>query len=313
MLWLCLLCAVFFLIVLMLLIKIALYHRAIDEVRAEMKTRLDIDTNTLISLSSGDRHIRRLAADLNMQLRMLRRERRRLQSGDLELKETITNISHDLRTPLTAICGYLDLLTREEKSEAAERYLSVIGNRTEALKQLTEELFRYSVVTSTPNDAAYENVELNSVLEDSISAYYAALKGRGIIPEISITEKKIWRRLDRGALSRIFGNIISNTLKYSDGDLKIVLTEAGEIIFANTASQLDEIQVGKLFDRFYTVESAHKSTGLGLSIAKALVERMHGEITAEYRDDTLNIHIRFFCDTNSNQPQKTCPDTLSRV
>ena len=297
MLWLCILCAVLFLIIVLLLIRITLFHRAIDEVRAEMNAKLDMDTNTLISVSSGDRHIKRLAAELNAQLRMLRTERRRLQNGDLELKEAVTNISHDLRTPLTAICGYLDLLSKEEKSEAVERYLSVIENRAEALKQLTEELFRYSVITSASGDIACEDVDLNSILEESISAYYAALKECGIVPEISIPEQRIRRRLDHAALSRVFGNILSNAIKYSGGDLKIVLYETGEIVFTNTAPQLDEVQVGKLFDRFYTVESAKKSTGLGLSIAKTLVEQMNGEITARYYDGKLSIHIVFFGDT----------------
>lgn len=293
MLWPCILCAVLFLTVVILLIKIALLHKAIDEVRTEMNAKLEIDTNTLISVSGGDRHIRRLAADLNGQLRLLRKERRRFQNGDLELKEAVTNVSHDLRTPLTAICGYLDLLEKEDKSEAAERYLSVIRNRAEALKQLTEELFCYSVITSPSSSIKSDEVDLNSVLEESISAYYAALKGCGIVPEISIPEQRIIRRLDRNALSRVFGNIISNAVKYSDGDLKIVLSETGEIVFSNAAARLDEVQVGKLFDRFYTVEAARKSTGLGLSIAKAFVERMNGTITANYNEGRLMIHIMF--------------------
>ena len=163
----------------------------------------------------------------------------------MELKEAVTNISHDLRTPLTAICGYLDLLVNEEKSEAVERYLSVIGNRAEALKQLTEELFQYSVIQSPSSDIALENLDLNSVLEESISAYYAALKGCGIVPEISIPEQRIRRRFNRNVLSRVFGNIIGNAIKYSGGDLKIDLSETGEIVFTNTAPHLDEVLVGK--------------------------------------------------------------------
>ena len=293
MLRLCVLCALLALAVVVLIVKVALLHRAADEIRAELGARLDTDTNTLITVSCGDRPMRRLAADLNIQLRLLRQERRRLQSGDLELKEAVTNISHDLRTPLTAICGYLDLLKREDKSETVGRYLAVIENRTDAMKQLTEELFHYSVVTSDSNDMRYEDVIVNSVLEESVSAYYAALKSRGIIPVITLPECKVKRSLDRGALSRIFGNIIGNAIKYSDGDLEITLSETGEIDFTNSASQLDEIQVGRLFDRFYTVEVAKKSTGLGLSIAKALTERMNGTISARYYNGKLDIHIAF--------------------
>lgn len=291
--WLCALCAVLAVIAVVLAVKTALLQKAVREIRTELSSWIEKDTNTLISVSSGDRHIRRLAAELNSQLRLLRNERRRLQSGDLELKEAVANISHDLRTPLTAICGYLDLLKREEKSEEVARYLTVIENRAEALKQLTEELFRYSVIASTAGELAFDDVVISSVLEESVSAHYAALKGAGIRPEISIPAAKIRRRLDRGALSRIFGNIIGNAIKYSDGDLQIFLSEKGEIVFTNSSSRLNEVQVGKLFDRFYTVESGKKSTGLGLSIAKILTEHMNGKINATYKNGKLSIHIAF--------------------
>ncbi len=292
MLWLLSLCVVLIILVFVLLFKIILLRRAVDEIRIGFQERLEQDTNTLIAVSSGDRRVRRLAAEINAQLRLLRKERRRLQNGDLEIREAVMNISHDLRTPLTAVCGYLDLLKREEKSEAAVRYLKAIENRTEALKQLMEELFRYSLTTSAPG-GENEEVDLNRVLEESISAYYASLKGAGIEPEIVMPEKKIWRRLDKRALSRIFENIIGNAIKYSDGDLNIILSENGEIVFSNSASGLDEIQTGMLFDRFYTVETARKSTGLGLSIAKALTEQMGGEITAKYHEGQIIIRLLF--------------------
>ena len=101
------------------------------------------------------------------------------------------------------------------------------------------------------------------------------------------------RRLDAPALSRVFSNLLQNAVKYSEGDLEIILCGTGEITFSNTASGLDEIQVGRLFDRFFTVESARKSTGLGLAIARSLVERMGGSIWAEYKDNKLSICILF--------------------
>lgn len=287
------LCCVLLVVIIVLFLKILFLKKSIDEICTGLIEHLSNESNTLISISTNDKHIKHFAAELNKQLRLLREKRRRLQNGDLELKEAVTNISHDLRTPLTAICGYLDLLKREDKSEDANRYIKAIENRTEALKQLTEELFRYSVITSTADNLTYENVVLNSALEESISSYYAALKERGITPEISIPEQKIERRLDCHALSRILGNIISNAIKYSNGDLHIILNETGEITFSNTALQLDEIQVGKLFDRFYTVDDGKKSTGLGLSIAKMLTEQMHGTISAQYYNSRITIKIAF--------------------
>ena len=207
--------------------------------------------------------------------------------------DSVTNISHDLRTPLTAVCGYLDLLRQTDQPVDAIRYLDIMEERIDALKQLTEELFGYSAAVSTIRGASLEAVALNSALEESISAYYAALKKRQIIPEIKMPEAKVIRQLNRGALSRIFGNIISNALKYSDGDLKITLSEQGEIMFANHAAALDELQVMQLFERYYTVETAAKSTGLGLSIAKELTEQMNGTITAQYESGMLRICICF--------------------
>ena len=99
----------------------------------ELEEKLELDTNTLLSISSGDRAVRMLAARINAQLRGLRKERLHLQNGDTELKTAITNISHDLRTPLTAICGYLDLLEQENHTENSRRYLAVIRERTDAM------------------------------------------------------------------------------------------------------------------------------------------------------------------------------------
>lgn len=291
--WLWVVIGVLSLIILLLLVKIYFMRKAAWEIEEAFADRLMTDTNTLIDISSQDRYMRKLAAGINMQLRKLRSERHRFTQGDFELKEAVANISHDLRTPLTAICGYLDLLEQEEQSEAVSRYLGVIRSRTEVLRQLMEELFRYSIVTSTSNDIVYEDVVLNSVLEESISAYYAVLKSRNIAPEISMPEESVYRKLDQRALSRIFENILGNAIKYSDGDLEIALAQNGEIVFANHASGLDEIQVAKLFDRFYTVETARKSTGLGLSIAKILIEQMNGSITAEYAQGMVRIRIVF--------------------
>ncbi len=273
--------------------KICMLQKSAREIENAFADRLITETNTLIDISSRDRYMRSLASAINIQLRKLRRERHRFRQGDTELKNAVTNISHDLRTPLTAICGYLDLLEQEEKSETMERYLGVIRNRTELLTQLTEELFRYSVIISGERDTVKEPVVINGVLEESIAAFYTAFKERGIVPNIHMPEKKIIRTLDRSSLMRVFSNLFNNAMKYSDGDLDITLSDVGEIIFSNTASGLDEVQVGKLFDRFYTVEAASKSTGLGLAIARALIEQMNGMISAKYENGRLSIRIFF--------------------
>ena len=280
------------LIIFVLATKVYFLRKSAQEIAEAFRDRLAADTNTLVDISTRDPYMRKLASDINIQLRLLRQQRHKYLSGDRELKEAVTNISHDLRTPLTAICGYLDLLEREENSEKTARYLSLIKNRVDAMKLLTEELFRYSVILST-EELTVETVHVNGVLEESIAAFYGVLTNRGIQPEIHITENRIDRQLNREALGRVFSNILNNALKYSDGDLEIFLHDDGEIIFSNTASRLNEVQVGKLFDRFFTVEAARNANGLGLSIAKTLVEQMGGFILAELENKKLNIRIQF--------------------
>ncbi len=299
--WLWAACGALALAVLLLAGKVYLLRKSAREIETAFGDRLTTDTNTLIDISSRDGAMRSLADAVNGQLRVLRRERQRFQQGDQELKDAVTNISHDLRTPLTAICGYLDLLEQEEKSPAAARYLAMIENRTEAMRQLTEELFRYSVLLSAPDDSR-ETLAVNRVLEESIASFYGALHGRGITPALSIPEAPVLRTLNRSALMRIFGNILSNAIKYSDGDLSVAMDAGGAIVFSNAAASLSPVQAGRLFDRFYTVETARDSTGLGLSIAKLLTERLGGAISADYAAGRLSVTVRFPDDLERNAP-----------
>ncbi len=291
MLWLCLTCIISFIIIGVLLVRICLLKKAAREIGQELAYSLSHETNNLIAVSTRDKSMRRLAGQINEELRLLRAERRRFQQGDLEMKEAVTNISHDLRTPLTAVCGYLALFEEEEMSQAARRYLEIIKERTGSMRELTEELFGYTTVTAGFSGQEPEELSLGGILEESISAYYPVLAGCGIVPCISIPEEKVVRRCNKKALSRVLENILSNAVKYSDGDLRITLTRTGDIFFENHAQGLDEVQVSRLFNRFYTVETARPSTGLGLSIARSLMEQMNGVIDAVYRDSVLSIRI----------------------
>ena len=279
--------------VLTLLIYLLILRSSIREVAEELEEKLRTDTNTLISISVGSGSVQLLASRINAQLQALRKERLKLQTGNDELTTAVTNISHDLRTPLTAICGYLDLLEQEPQSEKSGRYLAVIRERTDAMRSLTEELFRYSVITATADELDMQAVRLNDILEQSLAGFYGALSACGITPEIRIPEAAVIRKLDAAALRRIFDNILSNAVKYSDGDLTIHLRPDGSVTFSNRASSLSRVQAERLFDRFYTVETARNSTGLGLSIAKLLTEKMGGTITAEYESGHLQICIAF--------------------
>lgn len=301
------LCSFLLILTLFLTLKLFLLHKSIREISEELTAIQGVHTNALVTISSGDRHIRRLAAQLNRQLSRLRSRQLKYENGDRELKEAITNISHDLRTPLTAMSGYLELLQKElsgggvtgngqalpaSSAEKSARYLAILQNRLDTMKQLTEELFRYSVVLSVQEEKL-EKLSLNRILEDSLIASWSNLEQRGITPVICIPQTPVIRLLDSSSLSRVFANILSNAVKYSDGDLQVTLTEAGAITFSNHAAALTPVTVKKLFDRFYTVESSNASTGLGLSIARLLTERMGGSIDAAYEEGELHITVQF--------------------
>ncbi len=134
---------------------------------------------------------------------------------------------------------------------------------------------------------------MNHVLEECISGCYLELKERGITPEIQMPEGEVHRQLNRNALYRIYENLITNAVRYSDGDLRILLTETGDTVFANQAHGLTEVQAERLVERFYTVEDASGSTGLGLTVAKTLAEQMGGRIRLRYQDGVIEIRLRF--------------------
>ena len=278
-------------LIVVLLIKIYLLKKSAREIGDKFADILKTDTNTLVDISSRDKDMCELADSINKQLKILRKEHLQYHQGNTELKNAITNISHDLRTPLTAIAGNVYMIGKTDELSEIREYVGAIEERTEAMKQLTEELFRYSMIVSNESKEDTEEVFVNQVLAESISSFYPVLTEKGITPQIHITDTRIVRNVNRSELARVFSNLLNNAVKYSDGDLEITLSDLGEITFANTAKELSTVEVEQLFDRFYTVEAAHHSTGLGLSIARTLVKRMGGTITADYDNGRLTIRI----------------------
>ncbi len=264
---------------------------SLREIGEQTQEKLRECSNAPVAPQSRAREVRRLCTLLTEQTDALIDARRRYEEGDRELRRAVTNVSHDLRTPLTSASGYIGILERSGLDEKQAEFLAVVKGRIEAMKQLTEDLLAYSVILSEEAPAAGE-VCVNDVLEDSLTQFFAAFAERGIEPQIDICAERVVRRADRGSLSRMFGNVISNAVRYSGGDFCASLSPEGEAVFENAAPQLDEVSAGKLFDRFFTVENARGSTGLGLSIARALAERAGGSARAEYRQGRLRIVIK---------------------
>ena len=265
----------------------------IANIEKTLSTILKSDTNNLITVSSNDKDLRKLATSLNKSLKNLRNLELEYKQGNQELKTSITNISHDLRTPLTAIRGYLDLIDQSKFTDKQLEYLKIIDNRVKDLVELTEQLFDFSKSIDIQNEIKRENICINDILEDSIVGFYSLLKEHNISPKVDICKNKVVRLLNENMLKRIFENIISNAIKYSEDDFNIKLKSNGTIEFSNKTNSLDSTSLEKIFDRYYTVKNAKKSNGIGLSIAKQLVNLSGGQINARYENNYLIIEIQF--------------------
>ena len=283
---------ILFLICIFLAVKLYVIKQSIKEIEKSFSKILRTDTNNTVAISSSDKDIKNLTINLNNNLLELRGQKLQYKNGNQELKKIITNISHDLRTPLTAIKGYVDLIEQEKLSNNQKKYLKVIQKKSNELTELTGQLFEYTKLMDIDVKIKKEECCINEILEETLVSYYSIFKEQNIIPNISICSTKVYKIVNKISIIRVFENFLSNVIKYSNGDLKVEMQENGTITFSNKATSLDETTVQKIFDRYFSVENAKESTGIGLSIAKQLVELNNGSIKAEYVNGYLIIEIK---------------------
>ncbi len=288
-------CLILVLIVLLLIlvIKIIVMKNELKNIGGELSRIMKTDTNNLITLNTKDKDLRKFVNLLNKNLKELRNLELEYKNGNGELKTSITNISHDLRTPLTAIRGYLDLIENENLPKKQAKYLEIIDRKVKDLTDLTEQLFDFSKVLDVQNEIKKDNIVINNVLEETLISFYGLFKEYKITPKIDICEEKVTRLLNETMLKRIFENIISNAIKYSEKDFNVKLLKDGTIEFSNKTTKIDNVNIEKIFDRYYTVKSSRKATGIGLSIAKQLTALSGGEIKATYQNNILKISLKF--------------------
>ena len=276
----------------LLVLKIIIMKNEINNIGKSISSIINADTNNLITISSNDSDLKKLANVLNKSLKELRQLQLEYKNGNQELKSSITNISHDLRTPLTAIRGYLDLMNNN-LTQKQLKYLKISDGKVNDLTELTEQLFDFSKSIDIKNEIKRENICINDILEDSIASFYSLFKKYSITPNINICNGKVIRLLNENMVKRIFENIISNAIKYSERDFNVQMFDDGTIEFSNKTDKLDQISLEKIFDRYYTVRNAKKSSGIGLSIAKQLVDLSNGTIKAKYINNKLIIQVKF--------------------
>lgn len=293
------LCITLAILLILAVVKIVLLRRGFDELTENIEDQVKGNTQIPVTLTTSDPHAKKAAETLNRELTNLQNERNEYLDGNRKVVQAVTEISHDIRTPLTAINSYLDLMEDETDEELKAQYLERIKSRTLSLSELADELFKYSTSTDPArypvkaSSEETETIDICRVLEECILSFYAAFKDKGIEPEIELPEEPVYVLCDRKSANRIFENIISNAIKYADDSLDVKLDREGCVIFSNPAPELTPVSAAKLFDRYYTVNEGSQSTGLGFAIAKELIDRNGGTIESSLKDGILSIIVRF--------------------
>lgn len=216
-----------------------------------------------------------------------------------ELKQTIANMSHDLRTPLTSIKGYIQFLKLDNISdEEKKEYLSIAEQRTKSLESLLNDFYELSLIESLDYELSLEKINITSVLQEELLGKYSDFINRDLQPNIQILNENIYIIAEKKSLERIIENLLSNAIKYAKDNVSINLEiQKNKVLFkiANTVENLSFEDVEKIFDRFYMADKTRSGngTGLGLSIVKGLVEKMNGRITADMNEGVLSICCEF--------------------
>lgn len=244
-----------------------------------------------------------LADELNELLVETEEKRQEVQTQEKVIRETVTNLSHDIRTPLTSLDGYVQLLEEAASGEDQARYIGIIRKRIGALREILDELFLYAKLQDNAYQPDLTCVELNRIVYDTVFSFYEDCKVRGLEPQIAVCEERVYTNGNELMIGRILLNMIKNSLEHGKDDVRISLeTRERLIVFscANRTEHAEQIDMDRVFERFYRADSARttgtsakSSTGLGLSIARSLAEKMGAVMSASLDGDIFTVTVVF--------------------
>ena len=286
---------VFGLLFIIFLLRLIFFKREIRRLNIMLQTFVESDTNSQLTTTTQDKDIAAIAKTINDMLKHNRQEHFVKIRIEADLKRAITNISHDLRTPLTSALGYLQMLESAESDDKTKKhYFTIIRERLSMLTTLLNSLFEFARVVEGDSVLNLQKVNACNVVRDVLSASYAELEGKGFEVDVDIPDTPITYVCDNNALQRIFQNLVENACVHGKEYLRVRFVGSA-LEIANKVDRPGEIDTARLFDRFYTSDASrsNKRTGLGLAIVKGLAERMGGNISALIESDMLVIKVTF--------------------
>ena len=272
-------------------------ERGLHRAALRMQEQLADETTARLALPCPSAGAEELLVCLNQLLELRQEERAAYRRKEQELRRQIANVSHDLRTPLTSILGYVQLLEGDGLSpEKKAEYLAVVEGRARTLQVFIATFYDLSRIEGGELPLEREKVDLGRALSDQLAASYEQIEEAGLDMEVDLAPDlpPVWA--DSGAVTRIFSNLLTNALRHGKDALSIRLYREGNGIvsaFSNRAEDLTAEDASHVFERFYTADKMRtgQSTGLGLAIVKALAERMGHSAAARWEDGVFTIEV----------------------
>lgn len=294
------LCISLSVIVLLLAIRLLLLMRALREAEKQMTAiEQQPKENRQLKAITFDRDLERLLSKINDIYLTRQKERIIYQRRETQIRREIENISHDLRTPLTSIIGYVDLMQNDElKVEEREEYLEIIKRRARVLQSFIHDFYELSRIEGENYPLFLEKVTIQTIIAEVAVAYYHEFERKHITVELEMEENSSYIIADKIQLNRVLNNLIQNALKYANQSFLIKqYTSGNECIlqFQNEKGNMSAIELDYIFDRFYCgdITRNNNSTGLGLTITKILVDKMKGTISAQIIGEMFIIKVHF--------------------
>ncbi|MDF2845378.1 MAG: phoR2 [Herbinix sp.] len=291
---------ILFILVVLLVLRLSFLYRSVKAAVKQMSLIEQLpEENQQIKDIPFDKNLELLLKKINELYLARQEERIAYQRREIQIRREIENISHDLRTPLTSILGYVDLIQNDDLEEnEKEEYLQIIKKRAKVLQGFIQDFYELSRIEGEDYPLKLEAVTVQTILAETAVAYFNEFEKKNIQVNLELMEQKTDLIADKIQLNRIFNNLIQNALKYSSEIFTIKQIDGNKeciLRFQNDKGNLSERELELIFDRFYSGDSSRNnhSTGLGLTITKILVEKMKGSINAYLEEELFVIELRF--------------------
>lgn len=277
---------------------ILLRHAMKQSIKQMMELEKNPGSNHQLTVTNVDKQLESLLKQVNNIYTARQQERIVYQRRETQIRREIENISHDLRTPLTSILGYVNLLEETDDKKEKYEYLEIIRKRAKVLQGFIQDFYELSRIEADDYPLVLERIAVQNVLTEVVLAYYAEFEKRKIQVEIDLQEEPAYIVADNIAIHRIINNLVQNALKYTEGLVKIrqyTMDKNCIVRIQNPKGSLTNQELALIFDRFYTGDPSrnNQSTGLGLTIAKILTEKMKGSIEGRIEDEDFIVELIF--------------------